>query len=149
MRRPLTVERAFGTLKRRFREHRHGTWALVKPLSSGGYVVIYSTVNSPPVRWFGAVVLGRSVLATVVHWRAHANPMRADYLRLRVFLRQPANASSRAKTGFLAKDDNAFSKYAIRPFGDQAPHRRMSEHARERGGQPWSSAAGEFEALNR
>ncbi len=53
------------------------------------------------------------------------------------------------KTGILAKDDNAFAEMAIRLLDDQATHARMSEHARERGGQPWSAVAGEFEALTR
>ena len=53
------------------------------------------------------------------------------------------------KTGFLAKDDNAFAEYAIRLLDDQATHARMSEHARERGGQSWSSVAEAFEALTR
>ena len=53
------------------------------------------------------------------------------------------------KTGILAKDDNAFAEMAIRLLDDQATHARMSEHARERGGQPWSAVAREFEALTR
>ncbi len=51
------------------------------------------------------------------------------------------------KTGFLAPDDNAFAEYAIRLLDDPATHARMSEHARERGGQAWSSVARRFEAL--
>ena len=53
------------------------------------------------------------------------------------------------KTGFLAKDDNAFAEMAIRLLDDQATHARMSEHAREIGGTPWSTVAGQFEALTR
>ncbi len=53
------------------------------------------------------------------------------------------------KTGFLARDDNAFAEYAIRLLDDQATHARMSEHACAQGSQAWSSVAAQFEALAR